>query len=232
MADSAGGRFASGSLALFLVIWVLMMAAMMFPSVWPAAAIFRLVVRRRVPGREAIGRSAAFVAGYLASWTAFGFVAFGILAAARATRLGALTADDLARYALAPAALAAAAYQVVPFKQACLRHCRGPLSFFLEHWRDGARGAVAMGGRHGAYCVGCCWLLMIVLLALGIMSLAWMAIVALAIALEKLAPRRAGRAASLLLTAGLVALALVALLRPGWIPGMNGTMNDTAMSMN
>ena len=218
-----GGHFDAGSFGFFVVLWVLMMAAMMFPSVWPAVAIFGLVVRRRLPAdASALGRSTVFVLGYLASWTAFGMVAFASLALARNVGLDGLSDADLSRYIVAPIALAAAAYQFVPFKQSCLRHCRGPLSFFLDHWRDGRAGALAMGSRHGAYCVGCCWMMMVVLLAVGVMSIAWMAFVSLSIAIEKLAPPRFARVASRSLTVGLVVLALIALFQPAWLPGIDG----------
>jgi predicted metal-binding membrane protein len=221
-----GGRFSVGSLGFFVVLWVLMMAAMMFPSVWPAVAVYGLVVRRRASmGAHLLARSAIFVAGYIGSWTAFGLAAFGLLAVARASGLDSLSTAELARYVVAPVALAGAAYQVAPFKQACLRHCRGPLHFFLEHWRDGARGALVMGARHGAYCVGCCWMLMLVLLALGVMSVTWMVVVSAAIAVEKLAPVGWARRASGVLTVGLAALALLALVKPSWLPGVGG-MSD------
>src|SRR5262249_28290319 len=151
-------------------------------------------------------RSAAFVSGYLGSWTLFGLVAFAVLALARAGGLDDVSDAHLARYGVAPVALAAAAYQVIPLKRVCLRNCRGPLSFFIQHWRDGIRGALAMGLRNGAYCVGCCWLLMGVLLAVGVMSITWMGVISVAIAMEKLAPARWSRFASAALTAGLVAL--------------------------
>jgi predicted metal-binding membrane protein len=229
-----GERFSVGSVGFFVVLWVLMMSAMMFPSVWPALAMYGLVIRRRSSaGARSVGRSATFVAGYLASWTAFGLVAFGLLVVARVAGLDRLSDDELARYVVAPVAFAGALYQVVPFKQVCLRHCRGPLSFFMQHWREGARGALVMGARHGGYCVGCCWMLMLVLLALGVMSVTWMAVVALAIAVEKLAPARWARPASGLLAAGLVALALVAIVKPSWLPGVGpdlGGMDDNVMT--
>jgi predicted metal-binding membrane protein len=233
---SMGSRFTVGSFGFFVVLWVLMMAAMMFPSVWPAVAMHALVLRRRAASGSAFLSSGLFVSGYLASWTAFGLAAFGLLALARTSGLDTLSTDDVARYGVAPVALAAAVYQLAPPKQVCLKHCRGPLSFFMQHWRDGARGALTMGVRHGAYCVGCCWLLMLVLLALGVMSVTWMVIVSVAIAVEKLAPARWGLIASGLLTAGLVVLGVVAVVRPSWLPGVDAGMatnmgNDTGGSM-
>jgi predicted metal-binding membrane protein len=217
------GHFTAGSFGFFVALWVVMMAAMMFPSVWPAVAMFGLVVRRRVSADASpLGRSSWFVGGYLASWTVFGLVAFGLLALARGAGLDELSDTELARYVVAPAAFVAALYQVVPFKQSCLRNCRGPLSFFLHHWRDGRQGALVMGSRHGAYCVGCCWMLMVVLLAVGVMSITWMAFVSLAIAVEKLSPPGWSRVASGVLAVGLVALALVAIAAPSSLPGLGG----------
>jgi predicted metal-binding membrane protein len=225
------GRFSVGSLGFFVVLWVLMMAAMMFPSAWPAVALYGLVVRRRTSaGVNAFGRSLAFVAGYIGSWAAFGLAVFGLLALARAAGLDTLSGVELSRYVVAPVALAGALYQLAPFKQVCLRHCRGPLSFFMGYWRDGVRGAVAMGARHGAYCVGCCWMLMLVLLALGVMSVTWMAGVSIAIAVEKLTPAAWARLATGLLTAGLVALSVVAAGKPSWLPGM-AEMSEMQPSM-
>ena len=223
-AMSMGSRFSVGSLGFFVVLWVLMMAAMMFPSVWPVVAMHTFVISRRAGTERSPGRSTAFVGGYLGAWTAFGLLAFGLLWVARSAGLDSLSDDELARYGVAPIALAAAVYQGVPLKRVCLKHCRGPLSFFVEHWREGLRGAMRMGLRHGAYCVGCCWLLMAVLLALGVMSITWMAVVSVAIAVEKLAPRRWTSFASGALTVGLVAVAVVGLARPSWLPGVGAGM--------
>ena len=189
--------------------------------------MYGLASRDRAAGARRLLRSGRSSPGYLVSWTLFGLAAFGLLAIARRSGLDTLSADEVARYGVAPAALAAAAYQLAPIKRACLKHCRGPLSFFMEHWRQGARGALRMGTRHGAYCVGCCWLLMIVLLAIGVMSITWMVIVSVAIAVEKLTPARWSLVASGLLTVGLVALGVVALARPSWLPGV-----DAGMGMN
>ena len=213
-----GDRFAAGGFVAFLALWVVMMAAMMFPSVAPAVAVHGLVMRRR-DAAEA-GLSTAFVAGYLAAWAAAGLVAYGILRGVAASPVGSLSDDGVARYVVAPVALSAAVYELTPAKHVCLRQCRGPLTFLLRHWREGRAGAVRMGVRHGGYCVGCCWALMVVLLALGVMSITWMAIVALAIAFEKLTPR-VGRRASVVVAVGLFGLALVALVRPAWLPGVS-----------
>ena len=218
-----GTRFSVGSFGFFVVLWVLMMAAMMFPSVWPAVGMYGRMNRRQASARtHSFVHSATFVAGYVSSWLAYGLLAFGALAIARAAGIDGLTGEELARYVVAPVALAGALYQLAPLKQACLRQCRGPFSFFLTRWREGTRGALVMGARHGLFCVGCCWMLMVVLLAVGVMNVAWMVMVSLAIAAEKLAPARWARPASGLLAAGLVALAVVALIKPVWLPGVRG----------
>lgn len=228
-------RFSVGSFGFFVGLWVVMMAAMMFPSVWPTLSLYGMIMRNRATtGARAGVASAAFVAGYLASWTAYGLLAFGVLEIASRAGLGGLSDERLARYVVAPVALAAALYQLAPLKQACLRHCRGPFSFLLAHWRDGLNGAVRMGTIHGAYCVGCCWMLMLVLLSLGLMSITWMAIVSAAIAVEKLTPTRSTWLPSSLLGIGLAGLGLVALIRPTLLPGvdaMGGGMHDKAPAM-
>jgi hypothetical protein len=114
--------------------------------------------------------------------------------------------------------LLAAAYELTPLKQACLRKCRSPMWFLLGGWRDGAVGAMRLGAEHGAWCVGCCWALMAALFALGVMSIAWMAFVAALIAAEKLLPR--ARMASLAVTALLAALGLSVIVTPERLPGL------------
>ena len=229
------GRFSVGSFGFFLGLWVVMMAAMMFPSVWPTLSLYGMVMRNRATVRARAGvASAAFVGGYLAAWTGYGLLAFAVLAIASRSGLGGLSDSDLVRYVVAPVALAAALYQLAPLKQACLRHCRGPFSFLLAQWRDGLRGAARMGALHGGYCVGCCWMLMLVLLAVGMMSITWMAAVSIAIAVEKLTPTRSTWLPSSLLGVGLAALGLVALIRPTLLPGvhvMGGGVHDKAPAM-
>ena len=216
-------RFSVGSFGFFVGLWVVMMAAMMFPSVWPTLSLYGTIMRNRATtGARAGVASGAFVVGYLASWTAYGLLAFGALEIASRSGLGGLSDVELARHVVAPVAFAAALYQLAPLKQACLRHCRGPFSFLLAHWRDGLAGAVRMGAFHGGYCVGCCWMLMLVLLAAGLMSVTWMAIVSVAIAVEKLTPIRSTWLPSTLLGVGLAALGLLALIRPTLLPGVYG----------
>ncbi len=204
---------ALGSLGWFLGVWVVMMAAMMFPSVAPTVALYSRMTRTRSPLSPL-----AFVAGYLLTWAAAGAVAF-ILAAAASRIPGDVLAWDHAGRAVAGVTLlVAAGYELTPLKDVCLGKCRSPLGFLLGSWRDGPRGAVRMGVKNGAWCVGCCWALMASLFALGIMSLVWMAVVAGVIAVEKTLPWR--RVATYVTTALLLTLGVLVLVAPHAIPAL------------
>ena len=222
MAGMAGGPGADlGGVAFFTGVWIVMMAAMMFPSLVPTVVVYdrlRAAAERRsatAPGGEA---TALFAAGYLVTWAAAGLAAYAAIELARALDGGALAFDRAGRELTAAVVLVAAAYQLTPAKHRCLAACRGPLMFLLEHWHDGRRGALRMGAAHGAFCVGCCWALMATLFALGVMSLGWMAFVAALVVVEKLLPRRAGRGVVVVL----VVLGLLVLLAPEAVPGLLG----------
>jgi len=219
-----------GGLAFFAGVWVLMMAAMMFPSLAPMVIVYdrlRSARRAREPGAPGIEGTALFVAGYLVTWTAAGLAAYGIVEVGRALEDGALAWDRAGRELTGGVLLASAAFQLTPLKHACLTRCRGPLSFVLEHWRGGRRGALRMGALHGAWCVGCCWALMATLFALGVMSLGWMAFVAALIAVEKLSPRPAWP----LVAVVLLVLALAVLAAPELVPGIGGGGAGAPMAM-
>ena len=202
-----------GALGWFLGVWIVMMAAMMFPSLAPTVALYARMTRRR--GLEL---PLLFAGAYLLVWGAAGLGAYGLF------RLGrSLWGSELAWAAggqwLAAGVLAGAAlYEVTPLKRACLAKCRSPLGFLLGTWRDGRRGALAMGSRHAAWCLGCCWVLMAALFALGVMSLTWMAFVAALIALEKTLPVR--RAITWGSAGVLLALAVAVLIAPHDVPGL------------
>jgi predicted metal-binding membrane protein len=170
------------SFAAFLLAWVAMMAAMMLPAVLP---VVRLYARAAAAGNAA--PVFVFVAGYLALWSAAGIPAY--LAWSRLNEPLAQGDPWVGRFAGA-VAVAAGLYQLTPLKAMCLRHCRSPLSFFLQHGKNLDRpiGAFVAGGRHGLFCLGCCWMLMVLLIALGTMQLAWMVALAGLILLEKVAP--------------------------------------------
>jgi predicted metal-binding membrane protein len=148
-----------GTFGFFCWLWIAMSAAMMLPSLVPAVSLV-----------AHLGRSStAFVVGYFAVWAATGVAAYGAARALAGT----------SRFLVAGAILAAAAYQATPLKDACLRRCRNPLGLL------GRRGALGSGLEHGVVCLGCCWALMLAMLALGAGSLLWMAAVAAAIFVEK-----------------------------------------------
>src|SRR5918912_553143 len=174
-----------GTFGWFLAVWVVMMAAMMFPSVAPTVALYSRMTKARSPVSPLL-----FAGGYLLTWTAAGVAAFGVAAAGGGVAGNVLAWDRAGRWAAGATLLAAAAYELTPLKDVCLGKCRSPLGFLLGAWRDGRAGAVRMGAQNGAWCVGCCWALMAALFALGVMSIAWMAFVAALIAGEKLIPWR------------------------------------------
>ena len=209
-----------GSLGFYTTTWVVMMAAMMFPSIAPMVLTYRRVQTGRVRlGREVQGgTTSAFVAGYLVAWTAFGLAAYGVVTGVASLSIGALAWDRAGRWLVVGVLVAAAAYQLTPAKDACLTRCRSPLDFLMERWRDGRAGALRLGALHGMWCVGCCWGLMAALFALGVMSLGWMAFLAAVIAGEKLLPwkRLAMRATAVLLAA----LGLGIATAPADVPGL------------
>jgi predicted metal-binding membrane protein len=216
---------ALGALGWFAGVWVVMMAAMMFPSVAPTVALYARMARRTPRIAPLV-----FTAGYLVTWTAAGLLAYAAFRGGRALLGGELAWGGAGRWLAGGTLVAAAAYELTPLKDVCLAKCRSPLGFLLSSWRDGLRGALDMGARHGAWCVGCCWALMASLFALGVMSLVWMAFVAALIALEKTLPW--GRAATYATAAILLALGVAVIAAPDAVPGLTlpGGM-DGAMGM-
>jgi predicted metal-binding membrane protein len=186
---------------LFLATWVAMMVAMMFPAAAPMILLFDRVER----GKREAGRSYVptvyFVGPYLAIWTVFGVFAFAL--AGGVERL-AVNADWITgQWARIGGVLliAAGLYQLTPLKNVCLSKCQSPMSFLMTSWREGKVGAVQMGLLHGGYCVGCCWLLFVILLPLGVMNVAAMIVIALLVFGEKTLPvgHRLARVAALVL---------------------------------
>jgi predicted metal-binding membrane protein len=202
-----------GTLGWFLAVWVVMMAAMMFPSVAPTVALYSRLTRRRSALLPLL-----FAGGYLVTWAAAGLAAFAL--GAVLDRLGgdALAWDGAGRWVAGATLLVAAAYELTPLKEVCLGKCRSPLGFLLGAWRDGRRGALRMGAQHGAWCVGCCWALMASLFALGVMSVTWMAVVAGLIAVEKTLPWR--RLATYGVAFLLLVLGVLLLAAPDTIPSL------------
>lgn len=186
-AMDAGPWTSLGTLGWFLTIWVVMMAAMMLPSVAPTIALYAKVTMTGSPLSPWL-----FTAGYLLTWAGAGLVAYAVGALATAAFGEALSWDHWGRTIAAATLVVAALYEMTPLKNVCLAKCRSPLGTLLGSWREGGTGALRMGMRNGAWCVGCCWALMASLFALGVMSMTWMAFVAALIALEKTFPWRRG----------------------------------------
>jgi predicted metal-binding membrane protein len=202
----AGPGTELGTLAWFLGIWLVMMAAMMFPSVAPTVALYSTMTKKRNPIAPLV-----FVSGYLLTWTAAGLLAFAVSESGRRMFGEALSWDRAGRWVAGGILVAAAVYELTPLKTVCLTKCRSPLGFLIGSWRNGLPGALQMGAKHGAWCVGCCWALMASLFALGVMSIAWMAFVAAIIAAEKTLPWRRGvtyGTAAVLLALGVLFVAL------------------------
>jgi len=211
-----------GALSWFLGVWVVMMAAMMFPSVSPTVALYSRMTKRRTPVAPLV-----FTSGYLLTWTSAGLLAFAISDGGRRLLGTELSWDEAGRWVAGGTLIVAAVYQLTPLKNACLTKCRSPLGFLLGSWRDGLWGALKMGARHGAWCVGCCWALMASLFALGVMSIAWMAFAAALIAAEKTLPW--GRGVTYGTAAILLVLGVVLIVAPDALPGLTIPSTGGAM---
>jgi predicted metal-binding membrane protein len=182
-------------------MWAVMMVAMMTPSAAPMILMFAGVNRRRREQQASYVSTSVFLAGYLVVWATFSVLAtaaqWGLHTVSLLSPMMAITSPLLGGVLL----LAAGVYQWTPLKHACLSKCRSPLGFVLNEWREGGWGALLMGLKHGAYCTGCCWSLMALLLVAGVMNLLWVAAIAGFVLLEKVAPAgdRLGRVAGLVL---------------------------------
>ena len=212
-----------GTLSWFIGVWVVMMAAMMFPSVAPTVALYSRMTESRSPLAPLL-----FTSGYLAAWAGVGALAFALATAGGRISGDVLAWDRAGRWVAAATLIVAAVYELTPLKDVCLGKCRSPLGFLVGAWRGGRLGALRMGARHGAWCIGCCWALMASLFALGVMSLVWMAFVAGLIAFEKLIPSR--RTATYGTAAMLLVLGVLLLAAPDAVPGLtvpgNGSMSQ------
>ncbi|MGH7906826.1 MAG: DUF2182 domain-containing protein [Candidatus Binataceae bacterium] len=166
-------------------MWAVMMVAMMLPSASPMILMYARIAR--ASGAPATRRICVFVFGYVAIWTMFSAAA--ALLQYFLQRASLLSTDLRIAPLVGGVVLALAGlYQLLPLKQVCLRHCHSPIGFLISKWRDGAMGAFTMGLEHGAFCVGCCWMLMALLFVMGVMNLFWVAIIAVFVLFEKIAP--------------------------------------------
>lgn len=210
MSDSAMPMaWSPGHAALMTLMWALMMLAMMLPSAAPMILLHATVSRRRDPERGG-HRAFLFTLGYAAIWCGF---AVGATAAQWALERAVLLTPAMSVGSTVVASLlflGAGVYQFTPLKQACLQQCRSPLEFLVGQWRGGGTGAFIMGAHHGAYCVGCCWAVMVLLFVGGVMNIAWIAGLALLVLAEKLLPE--GQLVGRVLGFGLVAWGVVGLI--------------------
>lgn len=175
------------------VMWSIMMVAMMLPSATPMILTFAGMQRKKGGGRpqeatRAEMRVWLFVGGYLAVWLGFSIGATALQALFQSVALLSPMMASTSVVLSGSILIAAGLYHFTPLKASCLRHCRSPLEFVLHHWRPGNGGAIRMGLEHGAYCLGCCWALMLLLFVGGVMNLLWIALITTYVAVEKIAP--------------------------------------------
>jgi len=207
-----------GTFGWFVGIWVTMMAAMMFPAATPMVLLFHRVSGERARRGQGFVPTWFFVLSYLAVWIVYGLAAYGLYRLA-AHFAGDFFAWDRGGPYVAGAAIGLAGiYELTPLKSVCLHHCRSPLHFVMGRWREGWRGALHMGVEHGGYCVGCCWGLMVVLFALGVMSLLWMAVLAVLIFAQKVLPR--GELLTRVFAVAFIATGIWFAAAPGSVPGV------------
>jgi predicted metal-binding membrane protein len=197
------GRWDLRYAALIFLMWATMMVGMMLPSAAPTILSFARIVRSSATADAPVARSYAFAAGYLLAWTAFSAAATLVQWALSSTSLLSPMMQAAAPWLSAVILLAAGIYQWTPAKQTCLLHCRSPLDYLARHWRRGIGGALRMGVEHGFFCIGCCWALMLLLFAGGVMSLPLIGALTGLVLLEKAAPHGVlvGRAGGSLLAA-------------------------------
>jgi predicted metal-binding membrane protein len=222
----AGPATDPGSLGFWVTTWVVMMAAMMFPSIAPMVVMHARIEEGKRREDSETGATALFIAGYLLIWATAGLVGYAVIEVGHELSLDFLAWDRAGPYVAGGVIAAAAVYQLTPLKDACLRRCRSPMMFLLTAWKPGRIGALRMGIEHGAWCVGCCWALMAALFALGVMSVGWMVLIAALIATEKLLPWKAvaNRGIAVLL----VVLGLAVAFVPEDVPGF--TEPDSAQA--
>ena len=221
MGDSGGASSAAAALA-FLIAWGVMMAAMMLPSAAPMIGLYGAIHRNA--GRTGQGGVATslFALVYVLAWLLFGIPVYGAQVAVNMLVDTVPALGGVVPYAIAVVLAVAGAYQLSPLKIACLRACRSPLGFLMARWRAGYLGTVRLALAHAIYCIGCCWALMVVLVAAGAMGLHWVLLIAALVAAEKLAP--GGVVVARLAGVVLLALALLVAVNPAVVAALRGTM--------
>lgn len=202
----ASSLWTPANLLAILCMWAVMMAAMMLPSALPAVVTFARLCER---GGER-PRFWGFVTAYLLVWIGFSVAATAAQWALQSANWVSPMIVSKSAWLSGSLLLIAGVYQFSPLKRICLANCRTPMGFLLGEWRTGVRGALVMGLRHGWFCLGCCWALMALLFVGGIMNLAWVAALSIAVAIEKLAPH--GEKMALALGVGLIAAGAIRLV--------------------
>jgi len=203
---------------LFLAIWITMMVAMMFPSAAPMILMYATITTQKRDRQQAFTPTWVFVGGYLLLWAAFGIVSYALASIADTLAMRSPWVMDSASRIGAALLILAGVYQFTPLKRVCLTKCRSPLQFVLTSWHDGVIGAARMGLTHGFFCLGCCWLLFMLLLPLGIMNIAIMALLTAVIFAEKALP--AGERVSTVAGGALILYGVIALAVPAALPVM------------
>ena len=178
----------AATFVLALVMWTVMMAGMMLPGVAPTVLLYAAMVRKNGARGTVLPGVWIFASAYLLVWAGFSVAATVLQTLLQHASLLTPTLAAASTRVAALALIVAGAYQLTPLKRSCLARCRNPLEFFMTRWRAGSGGAFAMGLEHGAYCVGCCWALMLLLFVAGVMNLAWVALIAAFVFVEKLFP--------------------------------------------
>jgi predicted metal-binding membrane protein len=181
--------WSAGDFGFMFAMWAVMMVAMMLPSATPMILIFSKVAKKREADRRSFTPTWTFLAGYLLVWTGFSVIATALNwflhDSGTLTSMMGRTTPVIGGILL----IAAGIFQWTTIKDACLAHCRSPLGFLMSNWREGASGALAMGLKHGVYCLGCCWMLMVLLFVMGVMNLLWIVALTLVVLAEKVLPK-------------------------------------------
>jgi predicted metal-binding membrane protein len=204
------------SAGLFMAIWVVMMIAMMFPTAAPMILMFTTVYAGKRKKSQAFVPTWVFVSAYLLIWTQFGVVAYPLALLAERVAVQSMWLMTNAPRIGGALLVVAGLYQLSPLKHTCLAKCRTPFQFILSSWRDGYRGAFRMGFVHGAYCLGCCWFLFVLLFPLGIMNIAVMVLLTALIFAEKSVPY--GRQISQIAGVALISYGVLVVLVPALLP--------------
>lgn len=170
-------------------MWLFMMLAMMLPAMVPMVATYALISKNETQGAALVLRVGVFAAGYFSLWAAFSIAAAVLQTALAQTPWFEMGGTQALPVASGILLIAAGAWQLTPIKDTCLQHCRSPMTFLLAHWKGGLKGAFPLGLHHGAFCVGCCGMIMGLMFVFGAMTVWWMAVLALYFVAEKTLPR-------------------------------------------